>query len=54
MTFRCVRSWSGKAARRQGGKIKVPRLRIEENGQSCWLSESKTTIADLNERFARA
>ena len=36
----------------QGGKIKVPCLRIEENGQSTWLYESKAIIAYLNERFA--
>ncbi len=35
-----------------GGKIKVPCLRIEENGQSRWLYESKAIIAYLNERFA--
>ena len=38
----------------QGGKIKVPCLRIEENGQSTWLYESKAIIAYLNERFANA
>src|SRR3990167_1992173 len=36
----------------QGGKIKVPCLRIEENGQSTWLYESKAIIAYLDERFA--
>ncbi|MDX1725402.1 MAG: glutathione S-transferase N-terminal domain-containing protein [Pseudomonas sp.] len=36
----------------QGGKIKVPCLRIEDNGQSTWLYESKAIIAYLNERFA--
>ena len=36
----------------QGGKIKVPCLRIEDNGQSHWLFESKAIIAYLNERFA--
>lgn len=36
----------------QGGKIKVPCLRIEENGQSRWLYESKAIIAYLQERFA--
>lgn len=35
-----------------GGKIKVPCLRIEENGQSRWLYESKAIIGYLNERFA--
>ena len=38
----------------QGGKIKVPCLRIEEHGQSTWLYESKAIIAYLNERFANA
>lgn len=38
----------------QGGKIKVPCLRIEENGQSTWLYESKAIIGYLNERFANA
>jgi glutaredoxin len=37
-----------------GGKIKVPCLRIEENGQSTWLYESKAIIAYLDERFAGA
>ncbi|QLC74603.1 glutathione S-transferase N-terminal domain-containing protein [Pseudomonas sp. LPB0260] len=36
----------------QGGKIKVPCLRIEENGQSTWLYESKAIVAYLNQRFA--
>lgn len=35
-----------------GGKIKVPCLRIEENGQSTWLYESKAIIAYLDQRFA--
>lgn len=38
----------------QGGKIKVPCLRIEDNGQSTWLYESKAIIAYLNERFTAA
>ena len=38
----------------QGGKIKVPCLRIEENGQSTWLYESKAIIAYLDQRFATA
>ena len=38
----------------QGGKIKVPCLRIEENGQSTWLYESKAIIAYLDQRFAAA
>ena len=36
----------------QGGRIKVPCLRIEENGQSTWLYESKAIIAYLDQRFA--
>ena len=38
----------------QGGRIKVPCLRIEENGQSKWLYESKAIIAYLEQRFATA
>ncbi|TBU87005.1 glutaredoxin family protein [Phytopseudomonas dryadis] len=36
----------------QGGKIQVPCLRIEENGQSTWLYESKAIAAYLQQRFA--
>ena len=36
----------------QGGKIKVPCLRIEQDGQSTWLYESKAIIAYLDQRFA--
>ncbi|MDM8349707.1 glutaredoxin [Pseudomonas sp. sp1636] len=36
----------------QGGKIQVPCLRIEENGQSRWLHESKAIGVYLQERFA--
>lgn len=36
----------------EGGAIKVPCLRIEENGQSTWLYESKAIIAYLQGRFA--
>ncbi|NBA97287.1 glutathione S-transferase N-terminal domain-containing protein [Pseudomonas sp. R5(2019)] len=36
----------------QGGKIKVPCLRIEENGQTTWMYESKVIIDYLNKRFA--
>ena len=36
----------------QGGTIKVPCLRIEENGKSEWLYESSDIINYLNERFA--
>ncbi|HTI17915.1 MAG TPA: glutathione S-transferase N-terminal domain-containing protein [Trinickia sp.] len=35
-----------------GGKIKVPCLHIEEEGQSRWLYESNAIIAYLEERFA--
>ena len=35
----------------QGGKIKVPCLRIEENGQSTWLYESKAIASYLQQRF---
>lgn len=38
----------------QGGKIQVPCLRIEENGQNTWLYESKAISAYLHERFAAA
>ena len=40
------------ALEQQGGRIKVPCLRIEENGQSTWLYESKAIIAYLDQRFA--
>ncbi len=36
----------------EGGKIKVPCLRIEEAGQTVWMYESKTIIEYLNQRFA--
>ena len=36
----------------QGGKLQVPCLRIEEQGASRWLYESKAISAYLNERFA--
>ena len=36
----------------QGGKIQVPCLRIEEDGQTTWLYESKAIIAWLEQRFA--
>lgn len=38
----------------QGGKIKVPCLRIEENGQTTWMYESKAIIDYLDKRFAAA
>ncbi|KAI1696482.1 hypothetical protein Ddc_20397 [Ditylenchus destructor] len=36
----------------QGGKIKVPCLRIEENGQTTWMYDSKMIIDYLDKRFA--
>lgn len=36
----------------EGGKIKVPCLRIEENGQIVWMYESKVIIDYLQQRFA--
>ena len=36
----------------EGGKIKVPCLRIEENGNTQWMYESSEIIAFLHERFA--
>lgn len=36
----------------QGGKIKVPCLRIQENGESRWMYESNAIIAYLEQRFA--
>ncbi|MGP1613692.1 MAG: glutaredoxin family protein, partial [Pollutimonas bauzanensis] len=35
-----------------GGKIKVPCLHIQEQGQSRWLYESNEIIAYLEQRFA--
>lgn len=35
-----------------GGKIKVPCLHIQEEGQSRWLYESKEIIAYLEQRYA--
>ena len=40
------------ALEQHGGRIKVPCLRIEENGQSTWLYESKAIIAYLDQRLA--
>ena len=37
---------------KQGGKIQVPCLRIEENDKVTWLYESSAIIAHLNTRFA--
>jgi len=36
---------------KEGGMIKVPCLRIEENGQTTWMYESSDIIAYLNETF---
>jgi glutaredoxin len=36
----------------QGGRIKVPCLRIEENGETTWMYESKAIIDYLDKRFA--
>jgi len=36
----------------EGGKIKVPCLRIEENGQTTWMYDSKVIIDYLDKRFA--
>ena len=36
----------------QGGKIKVPCLRIEEDGKTTWMYDSKAIIEYLNQRFA--
>ncbi|WP_259102184.1 glutathione S-transferase N-terminal domain-containing protein [Pseudomonas sp. JUb42] len=36
----------------QGGKIKVPCLRIEEGDKTVWMYESKVIIDYLNQRFA--
>ncbi|MGH8380630.1 glutathione S-transferase N-terminal domain-containing protein [Pseudomonas sp.] len=35
----------------EGGKIKVPCLRIEEDGKTTWMYESKVIIDYLNKRF---
>ena len=37
-----------------GGKVKVPCLRIEENGQTTWMYDSKVIIDYLDKRFAAA
>ncbi len=36
----------------QGGRIKVPCLRIEEDGEVRWMYESNDIIAYLQERFS--
>jgi len=35
----------------EGGQTKVPCLRIDEDGKTTWLYESKAIVAYLNERF---
>jgi glutaredoxin len=37
---------------KMGGAIKVPCLRIQENGQDTWMYESNDIIAYLQKRFA--
>ena len=34
-----------------GGEIQVPCLRIEQDGESCWLYESRDIVAYLERRF---
>lgn len=36
---------------REGGRVKVPCLRIEKDGQVQWMYESKAIIAYLDQRF---
>ena len=36
----------------EGGRIKVPCLRIEEGDKTVWMYESKAIIDYLNQRFA--
>ncbi len=38
----------------QGGRVKVPCLRIEKDGVVEWLYESNAIIAYLDERFSQA
>jgi len=37
-----------------GGQLKVPCLKIEENGEEKWMYESKEIISYLNNRFGQA
>lgn len=37
---------------REGGRIKVPCLRIEEDGKVQWLYESSAIVAYLQQRFS--
>ena len=36
----------------EGGRVKVPCLRVEENGKVEWMYESKDIISYLDQRFA--
>jgi glutathione S-transferase len=36
----------------EGGKVKVPCLHIQDEGQSRWLYDSNAIIAYLDQRFA--
>ncbi len=36
----------------EGGAIKVPCLRIDENGKTTWMYESKSIMKYLEDRFA--
>nr|WP_275300808.1 glutathione S-transferase N-terminal domain-containing protein [Pseudomonas sp. AF32] len=36
----------------QGGRLKVPCLRIEEDGKTTWMYESKVIIDYLDKRFS--
>ena len=38
----------------QGGRVKVPCLRVEENGEVLWVYESKAIISYLEQRFSLA
>lgn len=42
----------GNELEQEGGKHKVPCLRIEENGQVQWMYESSDIIAHLEKKFA--
>ena len=42
------------ALQEEGGKIKVPCLRIQESGSDTWMYESSDIIAYLNRRFGVA
>ncbi|MGS0682796.1 glutathione S-transferase N-terminal domain-containing protein [Shewanella sp. 125m-7] len=36
----------------EGGKLQVPCMKIEENGQSTWMYESSAIIGFLDKKFA--